>query len=68
MDRPVALVQLREAAALEWAKKHGVEGDFDTLLKLPELNRAVMDDMEKEFGVKLVYMIRGSPQYNSLVE
>ena len=49
MDRPVALVQIREAAAMEWAKTNGIEGDFETILKSPEMNEAVLQDMKKEF-------------------
>lgn len=49
MDRPVALVQLREAAALKWAKDNGIKKDFEALLKSPEMNQAVLADMVKEF-------------------
>jgi len=49
MDRPVALVQLREAAAMEWAEKNGMKLDYEELLLSPELEQAVMDDMEKQF-------------------
>ena len=49
MDRPVALLQLREEAALKWAKNNGIKKSFEELLKSPEMNKAVLDDMEKEF-------------------
>lgn len=49
MDRPVALVQLREAAAMEWAKKNGVKKDFQELLNSPKMLEAVMEDMMKEY-------------------
>ncbi|CAB9503748.1 chain acyl-CoA synthetase 7, peroxisomal [Seminavis robusta] len=49
MDRPVALLQLREAAAMKWAKANGINKDFQTLLKSPEMNKAVLDDMANEF-------------------
>lgn len=49
MDRPVALVQIRETAVMEWAKKNGMEGNFQALLEAPELNQAVLEDMEKEY-------------------
>lgn len=49
MDRPVALLQLREAAAKKWAKDNGIEKSFAELIKSPEMNKAVLEDMEKEF-------------------
>ena len=49
MDRPVALVQLREAAAKEWAKNNDIKKDFHELLTSPEMEEAVMEDMMKEF-------------------
>ena len=49
MDRPVVLVQLREAAAKKWAQDNGVEFDFQKILKSPEMNKAVLED---RFGLK----------------
>jgi len=48
MDRPVALVQLREAAAKKWARENGIEFDYQALLESPEMNKAVLEDMAKE--------------------
>jgi long-chain acyl-CoA synthetase len=33
MDRPIALMQLNQAVAMQWAKENGVEGDFEVVLK-----------------------------------
>lgn len=49
MDRPVALVQLNQAYAMKWAHEHGIKGDFETVKVSPELYKAVMADMAKEF-------------------
>jgi long-chain acyl-CoA synthetase len=49
MDRPVALVQLRESAAMLWAKQKGIKKDFPSLLESPEMNQAVLEDMVKEY-------------------
>lgn len=48
MDRPVALAQLNQTVALDWAKGHGLSGDIETLKKSKELNDAVLADMLKE--------------------
>jgi long-chain acyl-CoA synthetase len=48
MDRPVAMMQLNEAVTKSWAKKNGLSGDFETLLKSKELYAAVMESMKKE--------------------
>jgi len=48
MDRPVALMQLSEATAMQWAKANGVGGDFDAVTKSKELNAAVLADMKAE--------------------
>lgn len=48
MDRPVALMQLNEAYAMQWAKNNGVAGDFETVKKSKELQDAVLADMKKE--------------------
>jgi long-chain acyl-CoA synthetase len=48
MDRPIALMQLNEAVAMQWAKNNGVSGDFDTVKESKELNDAVLADMKKE--------------------
>ena len=48
MDRPVALMQLNEAAAMKWAKEKGMKGDFEEIKKSKELYDAIMADMDKE--------------------
>lgn len=45
MDRPVALMQVKEEHAMAWAKKNGVSGDFQTVLKDKRFYDAVMADM-----------------------
>lgn len=50
MDRPIALLQLREAAAKKWAKANGINKDFQELVKSPEMQQAVLKDMEQEFA------------------
>lgn len=48
MDRPVALLQLNEAVALQWAKANGVSGDVEALTKSEPLRRAILEDLQKE--------------------
>jgi long-chain acyl-CoA synthetase len=48
MDRPIALLQLSEAAAMKWAKDNGVSGDFDSVKDNKELYNAVLADMRNE--------------------
>ena len=48
MDRPVALMQLKREHTMLWAKKNGVDGDFDSLLKDPKVYAAVMQDMKEQ--------------------
>merc|ERR1712224_407075 len=51
MDRPVALVQLNEVVALDWAKKNGYENESYESLKSgknEKFMKAVMDDMLAE--------------------
>ena len=48
MDRPIALMQLNEVVAMEWAKSNGVEGDYHSVKKSKALNDAVLADMKKE--------------------
>ena len=48
MDRPVAMIQLNEGAAMKWAKTNGVTGDFKTVSKSKELYAAVMDSFKHE--------------------
>ncbi|CAB9506649.1 chain acyl-CoA synthetase 9, chloroplastic [Seminavis robusta] len=48
MDRPVALMQLKMEHTMIWAKKNGIEGDFETLLKDPKVYEAVMKDMKEQ--------------------
>jgi len=48
MDRPVALMQLNEAATMKWAKANGISGDFETVKKSKELEKAVLDDMKAQ--------------------
>jgi len=46
MDRPVALMQLNEVVAMQWAKDNGISGDFETVKNSKELNDAVLADMK----------------------
>ena len=48
MDRPIALMQLNEIVAMNWAKENGVEGDFETIKNSKELVDAVMADLKNE--------------------
>lgn len=48
MDRPVALMQLNEAAVKKWAKDNGKNGSFEELTNSKELYDAVMEDLRKE--------------------
>ena len=48
MDRPVALMQVSEPVVMKWAKKNGIEGDFETILKSKELQDAVLEAMKEE--------------------
>jgi len=48
MDRPIALLQLSEPAAMEWAKENNVPGDFETVKASKELYDAVLNDMKIE--------------------
>lgn len=48
MDRPIALMQLNQVVAMQWAKENGVEGDFITVSKSDELYKAVMNDLKAE--------------------
>lgn len=48
MDRPIALMQLNEIVAMNWAKENGVSGNFETVKKSKELYDAVLADMKKE--------------------
>jgi len=48
MDRPIALMQLNEVVAMQWAKDNGVSGDFEAVKKSKELYDAVLADMKKE--------------------
>jgi len=48
MDRPVALMQLNEAVTMKWAKENGISGDFETVKKSKELEKAVMDDLKAQ--------------------
>jgi len=48
MDRPIALMQLNEVFAMQWAKSNGVEGDFESVKKSKALSDAVLADMKKE--------------------
>lgn len=48
MDRPVALMQLKEELAMGWAKDNGVDGDFATVMKDKRLYDAVMADMVEQ--------------------
>jgi len=48
MDRPIALMQLNEVVAMQWAKDNGISGDFEAVKKSKELYDAVLVDMKKE--------------------
>lgn len=48
LDRPVALMQLSEPAAMKWAKQNGVSGDFSKVKDSKELYDAVMADMVQQ--------------------
>lgn len=48
MDRPIALMQLNQTVAMQWAKANGVSGDFETVKNSKELYNAVLADMKKE--------------------
>jgi long-chain acyl-CoA synthetase len=48
MDRPIAIFQLNEVVAMQWAKTNGLAGDFATVLKSKEIYDAVM----KSFGAE----------------
>lgn len=48
MDRPIALMQLSEPYAMQWAKANGVAGDFAAVKASKELHAAVLADMKKE--------------------
>jgi long-chain acyl-CoA synthetase len=48
MDRPVAIFQLNEVAAMQWAKVYGLSGDFDTVLKSNEMTDAVLKSFNAE--------------------
>jgi len=48
MDRPIALLQLSEAVAMDWAEANNVKGDFQTVKASKELYDAVMNDMKSE--------------------
>jgi long-chain acyl-CoA synthetase len=48
MDRPVALMQLNEHYAMNWAKDNGISGDFKQIRESKELYDAVMKDLNKQ--------------------
>lgn len=48
MDRPVALMQLHQVNVMKWAKENGIDGEFETIKDLPELNKAVLEAMKAE--------------------
>lgn len=48
MDRPVALMQLNEAVTMKWAKENGISGDFETVKKSKELEKAILDDLKAQ--------------------
>jgi long-chain acyl-CoA synthetase len=48
MDRPIALMQLNEAVAMQWAKENGISGDFEKVKSTKELYDAVMADLKNE--------------------
>jgi long-chain acyl-CoA synthetase len=50
MDRPIALMQLNEVVAKQWAKDNGVSDDIETLRKSEQLIQSILEDMNKEFA------------------
>lgn len=48
MDRPVALMQVKEEHAMQWAKNNGVKGDFEKVMNDEKLYDAVMADMHAQ--------------------
>jgi len=48
MDRPIALMQLNELVAMNWAKENGISGSFEEVKNSKELKNAVMNDLHKE--------------------
>ncbi len=48
MDRPVALMQLNEPIAMQWAKDNGIDGDFEAVKNSKELYEFVLKDMKNE--------------------
>lgn len=48
MDRPVALLQLNEPVAMQWAEDNGIKGSFKEISEKKELNDAVLKDMHNE--------------------
>jgi long-chain acyl-CoA synthetase len=48
MDRPIAIMQLNSAVAMNWAKEHHISGDFNSIKNSKELNEAVLSDLAKE--------------------
>lgn len=48
MDRPIALMQLNQVVAMQWAKDNGIDGDFEAVKNSKELEVAVLADMKKE--------------------
>merc|ERR1712038_440710 len=48
MDRPIALLQLSQPAAMAWAKENNVTGDFATVKESKELYDAVLAEMKNE--------------------
>jgi long-chain acyl-CoA synthetase len=43
MDRPVALMQLSKTETMKWAKENNMSGEFETIMRSPELYQAVME-------------------------
>jgi long-chain acyl-CoA synthetase len=50
LDRPVALMQLDESKALEWAKANGLKEDVEELKHNKDFEKEVMDSLLKEFN------------------
>lgn len=48
MDRPIALMQLNIASVRKWIAKTEYNGDVPEAIKSKELNKAVLDDLNKE--------------------
>lgn len=49
MDRPIAMMHLNEALAMDWAKANGVAGDFAVVKNSKEMEKEVLNSMVVEW-------------------